>query len=155
MCGKILVWLPMKGMISLILLLVTHAFRGDEFLVVFFRQARDWHRKSGTGWDSLWGGCGLEVCEVGAGKIFPTPAGRVSILRMRGGSRQKFLTRAGLYCRNTAALEKFKCWPVILKVCQPRKHLSCCEYFPAEIPTKLNQYFYHHNSITFCIHYFV
>jgi len=27
MCGKILVWLPMKGMISLIL--------GDEFLAVF------------------------------------------------------------------------------------------------------------------------
>jgi len=42
MCGKILVWLPMKGMISLILLL-RHVFRGDEFLVVFFRQARDWH----------------------------------------------------------------------------------------------------------------
>ena len=119
MCGKILVWLPMKGMISLILLLVTHAFRGDEFLVVFFRQARDWHRKSGTGWDSLWGGCGLEVCEVGAGKIFPTPAGRVSILRMRGGSRQKFLTRAGLYCRNTdtAVLEKWSagqwCWKYV------------------------------------------
>jgi len=35
MCGKILVWLPMKGMISLILLLVRHVFRGDEFLVVF------------------------------------------------------------------------------------------------------------------------
>jgi len=34
-CGKIWVWLPMKGMISLILLLVTHVFRGDEFLVVF------------------------------------------------------------------------------------------------------------------------
>jgi len=27
-------------------------------------------------------------------------------LRMRGGSRQKILTRAGLYCRNTAALDK-------------------------------------------------
>jgi len=35
MCGKILVWLPMKGMISLILLLVRHVFRGDEFLAVF------------------------------------------------------------------------------------------------------------------------
>jgi len=35
MCGNILVWLPMKGMISLILLLVRHVFRGDEFLVVF------------------------------------------------------------------------------------------------------------------------
>jgi len=46
MCGKSLVWLPMKGMISLILLLVRHVFRGDEFLVVFFRQARDWYRKS-------------------------------------------------------------------------------------------------------------
>jgi len=46
MCENILVWLPMKGMISLILLLVRHVFRGDEFLVVFFRQARDWHRRS-------------------------------------------------------------------------------------------------------------
>jgi len=35
MYGKILVWLPMKGMISLILLLVRHVFRGNEFLVVF------------------------------------------------------------------------------------------------------------------------
>jgi len=44
MCGKFLVWLPMKGMISLILLLVRHVFRGDEFLVVF----SDW-RGIGTG----------------------------------------------------------------------------------------------------------
>ena len=35
MCGKLLVWLPMKGMISFILLLVRHVFRGDEFLIVF------------------------------------------------------------------------------------------------------------------------
>ena len=28
-------WLPMKGMISLILLLIRHVFRGDEFLVFF------------------------------------------------------------------------------------------------------------------------
>ena len=33
MCGKFSVWLPMKGMISLILLLVRHVFRGDVFLV--------------------------------------------------------------------------------------------------------------------------
>ena len=39
--------------------------------------------------------------------------------------------------------------------CQPCKDLSCCEYFPAEIPTKLNQYFYHYGSIAFYIHYFV
>jgi len=50
-------------------------FRGDEFLVFFFRQARDWHRKSAGG--ALVGiVCWLEVCEVGAGKISPTPAGR-------------------------------------------------------------------------------
>ena len=60
-CGKILVWLPMKGMISLILLLVRHVFRGDDFLVVFFRQARDWHRKSaGRAWVGM-------VCGAGAG----------------------------------------------------------------------------------------
>ena len=35
MCGKILVWLPMKRMISLIFLLVRHVFTGDEFFVVF------------------------------------------------------------------------------------------------------------------------
>jgi len=34
-CGKFLVWLPMKGMISWIWLLVRHVFRCDEFLVVF------------------------------------------------------------------------------------------------------------------------
>jgi len=49
MCGKILVWLPMKRMISLILLLVRHVFTGDEFLVVFFRQVRDWLRRSAGG----------------------------------------------------------------------------------------------------------
>jgi len=58
-----------------ILLLVKHMFRGDEFLVFFFRQARDWHRKSAGG--ALVGiVCWLEVCEVGAGKISPNPAGR-------------------------------------------------------------------------------
>ena len=50
-----------ERMISLILLLVRHVFRGDEFFVVFFRQARDWHRKSAGG---AWVGM---VCGVGAG----------------------------------------------------------------------------------------
>ena len=27
----------------------------------------------------------------------------------------------------------------MLKVCQPRKHFSCFEYFLGEIPTKLNR----------------
>ena len=31
----------------------------------------------GMGGDGLPGGCGLEVCEAGAGKISPTPARRV------------------------------------------------------------------------------
>ena len=77
MCGKILVWLPMKGMISFILLLVRHAFRGDEFLVVFFQTGAGLAQKKcgrGMGWDGQRGGCGLEVCEAGAGKISPTPA---------------------------------------------------------------------------------
>ena len=57
--GKFLVWLPMKGMISLILLLVRHVFRGDEFSVVFFRQAWDWHRKSaGRAWVGMVCGAG-------------------------------------------------------------------------------------------------
>jgi len=51
----------MNGMISLILLLVRHVFRGDEFLVVFFRQARNWHRKSAGG-----ARVGM-VCGAGAG----------------------------------------------------------------------------------------
>jgi len=29
----------------------------------------------------------------------------------------------------------------MLKLCQPSKHLSCCEYFPAEIPIKVNRNF--------------
>jgi len=72
MCGKILVWLPMKGMISLILLLLRHVFRGDEFLADFSDR-----RGIGTGWDGLQDRCGLVVCKAGAGKISPTPAGRV------------------------------------------------------------------------------
>jgi len=35
--------------------------------------------------------------------------------------------------------QKNKCCPVTLKLHQPRKRLSCCEYFPDEIPTKLNR----------------
>jgi len=35
MCGKVLVWLPMKRMISLILQLILLVFRRYEFLVVF------------------------------------------------------------------------------------------------------------------------
>ena len=69
-CGKFLVWLPMKGMFSLILLLVRHVFRGDEFLVVLFRQARDWHRKK-------------------CGKSMGWSAGRVRVRSVR--ERVKFL----------------------------------------------------------------
>ena len=61
MSGKNLVWLPIKGMISLIFLLVRHVFRGDEILVVFFRQVRDWHIK-------IAGGARVGMaCGVGAG----------------------------------------------------------------------------------------
>jgi len=54
----------------------------------------------GAGWDGVRGGRGLEVCGcgTGAGKISQTPAdaGRVYILRVRGGSGQNISTRAGL-----------------------------------------------------------
>jgi len=43
----------------------------------------------------------------------------------------------------------------MLKLRQPCKHLSCSEDFPAEIPTKLNRYFYHHSSVACYIHYLV
>ena len=49
----------MKGMISLILLLVRHVFR---VFSIFFRQARDWHRKSAGG-----ARVGM-ACEAAAGK---------------------------------------------------------------------------------------
>ena len=42
----------------------------------------------------------------------------------------------------------------MLKVCQPRKHVSCCEYFPAEIPIKLNRYLYHCSSRAYYINYY-
>ena len=42
----------------------------------------------------------------------------------------------------------------MLKLCQPRKHLSYCEYFPAN-ETKPTRYFYHYSSIAYYIHYFV
>jgi len=71
MCGKVLVRLPMKGMISFILLLVRHVFGGDKFLEVF-RQVRDWHRKNarGAGWDGLRGGCGFRSVRGGSGQDF-------------------------------------------------------------------------------------
>jgi len=57
-CGKFLVCLPIKGMISLILLLVRHVFRGDEFLVFFpdrrgigTEKVREGH---GLGWSAGW-----------------------------------------------------------------------------------------------------
>jgi len=59
-CGKILVWLPMKGMISLILLLVRHVFRGDEFLIVF-------SDRRGIGTENVREGHGLGW-SAGAGK---------------------------------------------------------------------------------------
>jgi len=82
MCGKFLVWLPVKGMISLIWLLVRHVFRGDEFLVVFLdrrgictERVREGH---GLGWS----------------------AGRVRVRSVRGGSGQDFSnsSAAGLFC---------------------------------------------------------
>ena len=68
MCGKLLVWWPMKGMISLILLLVRHVFRGDEFLVVFS--------------DSR--GIGTEKVREGHGLGWS--AGRVRVRSVRGES---------------------------------------------------------------------
>ena len=66
MCGKFLVWLPMKGMISLILLLVRQVFRGDEFLV-FFSESR---------------GIGTEKVREGHGLVWS--AGRVRVRSVRG-----------------------------------------------------------------------
>ena len=69
MCGKILVWLPMEGMISLILLLVRHVFGGgDEFLVVFSDR------------------CGLGTEKVGEEHGLGWSAGRVQDRSVRGGS---------------------------------------------------------------------
>jgi len=68
MCGKCLVWLPMKGMISLILLLVRHVFRGDEFLVVFSDRR----------------GIGTEKVREGHGLGWP--AGQVRVRSVRGES---------------------------------------------------------------------
>jgi len=66
MCGKVLIWLPMKRMSSLILLLVRLVFRRNEFLVVF-RQVRVWDRKSA--------GRVVTVCGAGADKISQTLEG--------------------------------------------------------------------------------
>ena len=99
-------WLSMKSVHSLILLLVKLVLSHCEFLVVF-RQKRVWDRKSAEGAHVRM------VCWAcaGAGKISRTPAGAgwVYILRVREG-----VTRAGLHCENTAALDKFRagqwCW---------------------------------------------
>jgi len=44
---------------------------------------------------------------------------------------------------------------VILRLHQACKHLSCCEYLPAEIPTKHNRYFVLYSVLhsLFCVHY--
>ena len=68
MCGKVLIWLPMKRMSSLILLLVRLVFRRNEFLVVF-RQVRVWDRKS-AGRARV-----VMVCGAGADKISQTLEG--------------------------------------------------------------------------------
>jgi len=56
MCRKILVCLPMKRMISLILLLFRHVFRGDEFLVVFSDRcgigSEEVRARDGLGWSA-------------------------------------------------------------------------------------------------------
>jgi len=84
MCGNTLVWLPMKGMISLILLLVRHVFRGDEFLV-FFSDRR---------------GIGTEKVREGHGLGWS--AGRVRDRSVRSGSGQDFSNSswAGLHFAN-------------------------------------------------------
>jgi len=83
MCGKI--WLPMKSISSLIFLLVRLVFSCCEFIAVL-RQVQAWDRKS-------------------AGNTQVGMVGRFLKL-LRGGSRQKILTHAGLYCKNMAVLEK-------------------------------------------------
>ena len=76
MCGKILIWLPMKRMISLILLLVRHVFRGDEFLVVCSDR------------------CGIGT-EVRAGHGLGWSAGRMRVRSVRGGSGKDFSNSSG------------------------------------------------------------
>lgn len=43
--------------------------------------------------------------------------------------------------------------PLMLRLCQPCKQLSCCESLPGEIPTKHNWFFI--VTVLYCIHYFV
>jgi len=64
-------------MISLILLLVRHVFRGDEFLVVF-------SDRRGIGSEEVWAGHGLRWS-----------AGRVRVRSVRGGSGQDFSNSSG------------------------------------------------------------
>jgi len=67
----------MKGMISLILLLVRHVFMSDEFLVVFSDRRRIGTEKvregHGLGWSAGW----------------------VRVRSVRGGSRQDFSNSSG------------------------------------------------------------
>jgi len=121
-----------EKMSSLILLLVRLVFSRYDLLVVFRHvQVGRYKVWSGVvGWNGLRGG---------------------AVWRVQGGSRQDFSNlcgcRAGLnfagaekkfnpsrtLTRNTAAPKNINSWPVMLKLCQPCKHLSCCEYFPAKI----------------------
>ena len=91
----------LKSISSLIFLLVRLVFSCCEFIAVF-RQVQAWDTKSAgnAGWDGRRAGAGWE---------------RARFLKLlRGGSRQKISTHAGLYCRNIAAREKLSagqwCW---------------------------------------------
>jgi len=103
------------------------------------------------------------IMGVGGGGTTGLPAGGdlVCVRSVRGASGQDFSnscrggqkisTLTGPCCEKAAALDKSS----DPDLCQPHKHLFCCAYFPVEISTKLNRYFYHCSSITYYIHYFV
>jgi len=83
----------------------------------------------------------LEVYGVGAGKISQTPA----------GADKKFQPSQDSVVKR----QQHQTNQVMLNLCQPPKHLFCCEYFAVEISTKLIHYFYHCSSMAFYINYFV
>jgi len=125
-----------------------HVFRGDGFLVVFFRQARDWSRKvrkgHGLGWSA--GRVRDRSVQGGSGKDFSSSS-RAGLKFANAGRQQtKILIRAGLYCRNTAALENLSagqwCWKygslvnicLVVNTIQLKFQLSSTDIFIIIIP---------------------
>jgi len=134
----------MIRMSSLISLVVRHVFSRNNFLVAF-RQMQIWYVSEKVhgwaGWYGQRGGGGLEVCGCRGVRFLILLGARRFKFSSAGRERTNNLNPRRTPLQKHGSTKKIKRWPVMLKLCQPRKHLSCCEDFLAEIPTEVTDIF--------------